>query len=209
MDNRKVIIYTLSNPETNEVFYVGRTILTLAKRLTAHHVKAQGSAEYVIYLHELNKKGLRPVIEYVDECNWDCRKSLEEFWIQTFSMWGFQLTNNRHLKNKSVYTYKEKQRKRERSFILKTVDADLLKLIYFLYAPADTNEIGERLGCTAERVRSMMDRYRRTESKKFMEWVKPIIEEFYLEKGKYISELYLKTQKYGREDVNTGTVCQN
>ncbi len=209
MDNRIVTIYTLTNPENNEVFYVGRTILALSRRMQSHTMKAECSRDYVIYLYELEKKGLKPIIEAVDECTWDNRKQVEEFWIQTFATWGFPLVNKRHIVNKNWYTQKEIQRKRQRSFVLKTVRPEVLDLIYLLYRPEDTEEISKRCGCTKERIRGMMDKYKRLRSNKIMEWVKPSIEQFYIEKGKLISETYIKTEIYAQPVINDSAICQN
>lgn len=195
-DLRMVTIYSLSNPKNDEVFYVGRTTLPLPRRLTSHNIHADGTAEYVIYLYELNKLGLRPKIEYVDTCSWDDRKKIEEFWIQTFSSWGFPLTNRRHVKNKNWEPYKEKQRKRVRSFILKTVEPEIIDLIHLIYDPFDCMQLAASLGCTKERIRGMLDKFIRLKLNKLMEWVKPTIEQFYLNKGKMISEAYIKTMKY-------------
>lgn len=92
-------IYTLTNPENGHVFYVGRTSSPLFRRLTQHNYIGQHSnvnrllKEYLLNLH---RKGVQPIIDEVDQADYEGRTRVEEYWIQQMAAWGFSLTNVRH-----------------------------------------------------------------------------------------------------------------
>jgi len=91
---RKIFIYTLADPRTGEVRYVGKTIDTYyrlarhisdAKRSTRRHKDA--------WLKGIVNIGLSPVLEVLDECTDEDWKLVEQYWISQFKSWGFKLLN--------------------------------------------------------------------------------------------------------------------
>lgn len=87
-----ISIYTLTDPYTNKVFYVGKTKNPLRYRLRCHY-KAKGESKVVKYIAKLKRKGGRPIIEEVENCAKDKQSETEGFWINQFKCWGFELCN--------------------------------------------------------------------------------------------------------------------
>jgi len=87
----KTYIYILTDPITNEVRYVGKTINT-AKRF-AHHLSNNTKTHCRSWIKSLLNKNLLPVFSIIDETteNW---AELEKYWIAQFKEWGFKLTNH-------------------------------------------------------------------------------------------------------------------
>ena len=64
----KTTIYTLSDPRSGEVRYVGKTINTLSKRLSQHICQAKRTQGHkACWVRSLLAEGVTPVIKYVDE----------------------------------------------------------------------------------------------------------------------------------------------
>jgi hypothetical protein len=86
-------IYTLSEPETGEVRYIGKTKHELASRLYQHiHEKTKCHRYY--WIQKLIKSNKRPVIELVDLVPGNNWQFWERFYISLFKSWGFNLCNN-------------------------------------------------------------------------------------------------------------------
>jgi hydroxymethylpyrimidine pyrophosphatase-like HAD family hydrolase len=92
MSEKVRYIYTLNDPITDEVRYVGKTT-NLTKRY-CNHICNQNKTHTVNWIRSLKNLGLKPkieILEITDEMNW---KWLEEYWISQFKTWGFNLTNH-------------------------------------------------------------------------------------------------------------------
>lgn len=87
----KIYIYTLSDPITNEVRYVGKT--NNLKTRFYNHLKAKKKSYLSSWIINLKNKNLRPIIEVVDECELNDWNFFEKYWISQFKTWGFNLTN--------------------------------------------------------------------------------------------------------------------
>lgn len=77
-----IYIYTLSNPTTKEVRYVGKTI-NIKRRYKQHLYDKRIKHKYS-WVQSLKNEGLKPlltVIEVCDQTNWQER---EKFWITQF-----------------------------------------------------------------------------------------------------------------------------
>jgi hypothetical protein len=85
-------IYTLSDPITNEVRYIGQTKNSLEDRLRGH-LKGKGKTYRVHWINSLKKKGLVPNIELIEEVDKSVGSQTEIYWILMFRFWGFNLTN--------------------------------------------------------------------------------------------------------------------
>lgn len=87
-------IYTLSDPITNQVRYVGKT-MNLSSRYN-HHLCTPKKANYYNknWIKSLKSKNLLPIMEVVEEFldEKECLMN-EIYWISQFKTWGFKLTN--------------------------------------------------------------------------------------------------------------------
>lgn len=94
---KHTIIYTLSDPITNQVRYVGKTRSSLKYRLSQHIHDSlnNGTNTYKkAWIRGLLNKELLPIIEELEIISNDtCWKSRECYWIAQFKNWGFNLTN--------------------------------------------------------------------------------------------------------------------
>lgn len=91
----KVLIYTLSDPSSGEVKYVGQTSKTLNERFILHlkDAKYKKNNKRIAWINSLIKKEKEPIIEIVDEVNEDEWVFWEMYWIEQFKAWGFTLKN--------------------------------------------------------------------------------------------------------------------
>lgn len=85
-------IYTLSDPITNEIRYIGQTKHSLEERLKGH-IKSKGKVWRVYWINSLKKRGLIPKIELLEEVEKEMGSQTEVFWISMFRCWGFKLIN--------------------------------------------------------------------------------------------------------------------
>jgi group I intron endonuclease len=94
---KQTIIYTLSDPTTNEVRYVGKTKSSLTTRLSQHihdSLNNGTNSHKKAWIKGLILKGLLPIIEKLEIIlDNDCWKNREQYWIAQFKSWGFNLTN--------------------------------------------------------------------------------------------------------------------
>lgn len=87
VDTRKVKIYVLKHPDTLEIRYVGKTIRGLNKRLCNHISNAKGNkhnkhlSNWILSIINENK---RPVIELIEECDYNIWQEREKYWISKF-----------------------------------------------------------------------------------------------------------------------------
>jgi len=88
---KNIIIYTLSDPITKEVRYIGKTKCSIIKRLNHHINKSKNNptTHRDRWVKSLLTKNMFPTIEIIDEDIID----YESFWISQFILWGFNLTN--------------------------------------------------------------------------------------------------------------------
>ena len=91
----KTYIYTLTDPNTNKVRYIGKTI-NIKRRYYCHINKKSnlrlGNFYLKNWLLSLLNKGQKPILEVIDECDSDWEE-LEQYWIAQFKAWGFKLAN--------------------------------------------------------------------------------------------------------------------
>lgn len=88
------LIYTLTDPRTNEVRYVGKTVKTLEQRLIAHTGDTRKNTHRRNWIIQLRRLGLRPLISLIetvaDDGDW---VAAERFWIAHYRKQGAKLTN--------------------------------------------------------------------------------------------------------------------
>lgn len=87
----KHFIYTLSDPRTKAIRYVGKTN-NLAVRLSLHMCEKRGTHKNN-WLHILKSIGVRPIMEVIEECSDENWAERERFWIAHFRSVGLPLTN--------------------------------------------------------------------------------------------------------------------
>lgn len=92
-------IYTLSDPRTNKVRYVGVTWLPLSERL-GNHCSYKKQVEKYEWVLELKNLGLKPLIEIVEYPDWGDWSERERYWISQFNTWGFDLFNKKQRSQK-------------------------------------------------------------------------------------------------------------
>ena len=90
-----VTIYTLTDPVTNKIRYVGKTTTDLDKRLRYHiyEINRSKNKHKIYWFKQLINIGLKPIIEVidiVDDSNWGF---WEQYWISQIKTWGFDLIN--------------------------------------------------------------------------------------------------------------------
>lgn len=84
-------IYKLIDPETNEIRYVGKSN-NPQKRLLAH-VRDQSNTYKGHWLISLRNRGLKPIMEIVEEVPFEIWAERELYWISYYLEHGHPLTN--------------------------------------------------------------------------------------------------------------------
>jgi len=87
-------IYTLSDPRTNEVRYVGKAN-NINQRYKAHLNRARDHQTHKRnWIESLKRDGLKPIIEIIDVVPIEEWIYWETYWISQMKAWGFDLVNN-------------------------------------------------------------------------------------------------------------------
>lgn len=92
----KWVIYTLTNPRTNEVRYVGWTSKTPARRLNTHiqaAVSKPAATHRARWILSLLSIGIRPVMTVIESGEGDGWREAERRWIAFFREEGARLVN--------------------------------------------------------------------------------------------------------------------
>lgn len=90
----KVKIYSLSDPITNEVMYVGRTKTRLSARLSSHyHCSRNNSTPRDIWIASLRKNGLKPIAKVIEDVEENVWREREKYWISYYRKVNPNLTN--------------------------------------------------------------------------------------------------------------------
>lgn len=190
-DDTFVNIYTLAHPDTNEVFYIGKTSMELSRRLSCHWTQKSDSLGKRMKdkMNELKQANKKPVIELIEICHWQEGKRLEEYWTQQFSSWGFILSNYRFNYNKSFIS--EWERKRQRDLRMKAVEKREWLMVRYLYQKDDCANIAKVADCTDERIRQIIYNLIHTDQKKVPIWIKEKVIDYFMVKAENILNIYL------------------
>lgn len=91
----KTFIYSLCDPITEEVRYIGKTDQYLKQRLYSHiqESKSDKRSHKISWIKSLLSKGLKPLIKIVDEVPQDEWKYWECYYIELYKSRGYNLTN--------------------------------------------------------------------------------------------------------------------
>lgn len=76
-------IYSLNDPITDEVRYIGKTVSPLHKRLSSHYREKRYSYKNN-WISSLKKQGLKPIIKLVEICNSTNWEERERYWIKYY-----------------------------------------------------------------------------------------------------------------------------
>lgn len=87
-------IYTLSDPRTHQVRYVGKTNNPDQRRKAHGVLTREVKSRKKNWVKQLRKLGLKPLFEIVDEVQEKDWKYWEKYWISQFKAWGFILVNH-------------------------------------------------------------------------------------------------------------------
>jgi len=88
-------IYSLSDPFTGEIRYIGKAN-RLGSRLSTHITEAKknrNSRKKGKWTRSLLEKGVKPLIEIIDKVSVSEWQYWEVYWISQFKAWGFDLLN--------------------------------------------------------------------------------------------------------------------
>lgn len=89
-----VKIYTIEDPITKEVVYVGKTKNTLKSRLNGHiSASKRHKFKFANYINSIITMGYTPVISLIDEVDDNNWQFWEQFYICLFKSWGYELKN--------------------------------------------------------------------------------------------------------------------
>ena len=86
-----IFIYTLLDPRTGDIRYVGRTN-NLQKRL-AGHLRARDDSHRSRWIRLLLREGLKPLMVVQDRCSEQLCRALEAAYTDYFESLGYSLTN--------------------------------------------------------------------------------------------------------------------
>lgn len=99
MQSKVYKMYSLKNPITNEIRYIGITSVRLNARLSQHIYTGKNERKRNTpvskWIYSLLKQDLKPVIELLDICEEVDWEWIEKYWIEQFKQWGFRLLNLR------------------------------------------------------------------------------------------------------------------
>lgn len=87
-------IYTLKDPITNEIRYVGKAN-DPNKRILDHikECKSSNISHKISWIKSLLNINLKPIVEILDEVPSNEWEKWEQYWISQIRSWGFNLTN--------------------------------------------------------------------------------------------------------------------
>ena len=75
-------IYKLIDPRNNKIRYVGKTINI--KRRYKQHLYEKDKSHKSLWVQSLRNQKLKPIIEILENCNYDNWKEREIYWIKQF-----------------------------------------------------------------------------------------------------------------------------
>jgi len=83
-----VKIYKLIDPNTLEIRYIGKTIQTIKKRLSAHITRTKQERVYHVncWIYSLLLRNQKPIIELIENCEDTLWEEREKYWIQYYGI---------------------------------------------------------------------------------------------------------------------------
>lgn len=90
---KTVYIYTLADPRSGEVRYVGKTNDLKVRRHNHLNSCRDKNTHKRNWINQLRKEGMLPVMEVLDEVLQSEWHNWEKYWIHQMTAWGFKLVN--------------------------------------------------------------------------------------------------------------------
>lgn len=92
---RRIVIYALIDPRTEQVRYVGQTVDLGTRTRTHFDIRHVGhNLELYQWVYDLHQRGLQPRVEVLEECRDTGQADLQErFWIRKHLCEGCRLLN--------------------------------------------------------------------------------------------------------------------
>jgi len=85
------IIYGLRCPVTDEYMYIGKSTRGLARPRS--HLYRSHNVEVNLWVADLKQKGLLPLIDVIEQCEFDELSDKEKYWIDYYSKEGSPILN--------------------------------------------------------------------------------------------------------------------
>lgn len=161
----KVKIYTLSNPITNEIKYIGQTRKSLEERLR-NHLKSKEKVYRVHWINSLKKDGIVPKIDLLEEVDEKDASMTEIFWISMFKTWGFNLCNlteggetstTKHIIRSKEWCENISKGKRKSNFKYSDISKNKMSLSAIKRGVNSRGSQLSKLGLTDEKVKEIKD----------------------------------------------------
>lgn len=169
------------NQKSGAIFYVGRSIMSLRRRLINHlttkEIFNKGLSGHIVG----NEKHIS--IHEIEECSSNDEKRLEEYWIQQFLCWGFDMVNIRN--RPSDYCPYIPQ---DRLQTIQYSNSELC-LLAELSPKSPYSKLAKDGNCSEELIRIY------TKRKEVPKWAKELIMPFYIERAKRIADVYFELIK--------------
>lgn len=99
-----VSIYALINPINNQVFYIGATY-DIDSRYRNHVNEKKGTTFKCQVINEIRANNKKPEILVLDKCQREEVSFLEEFYIDLFSYYGFELNQQKSSTYSEMYRH--------------------------------------------------------------------------------------------------------
>lgn len=90
---KTVYIYTLADPRSGEVRYVGKTNNLKVRRHNHLNSCRDKNTHKRNWINQLRKEGMLPIMEVLDEVLQSEWHRWEKYWIHQMTVWGFKLVN--------------------------------------------------------------------------------------------------------------------
>ena len=141
-------IYTIADPNTNEIRYIGVTLQPLKTRLSQHMWDSRNKHRHVC--HWIASLGETPLIEALEEVGDDWEER-EIYWISQFKAWGFNLTNQ-HEGGKGVIPTTKPNTKKQRALDVYDVQGK------FITSYASGKEMADKLAMSRTSISNALQR---------------------------------------------------
>lgn len=158
--------------------------MPLNRRLICHCTSNDSEFHLTASIKKIvHETGKRPVIELIEVGLKENGRDIEEYWIQQFASWGFELLNRRHYTVKNFISPKNK----DRYFHLRIkYTPEEKRLIELLNTYGDCTTLQKSISVSRERIRQYLN------SDGAPTHVHPIIIDFYKKKASMIIHDYNK-----------------
>lgn len=122
-------IYTLTDPRTNKIRYVGKAN-NVSQRYKAHLNRARKHQIHKKnWIESLKREGLKPIIDVIDIVPINEWIFWETYWISQIKTWGYDLINYTNGGDGCTFGNQTSFKKGHKSWLVKTHSEETKKLI--------------------------------------------------------------------------------